>query len=120
MFGRPDSSSACECERSQQPSLAQSLHLINAKEVQDKLGAQAGMAAKLASDVARSDAQKVADLYVRALSRQPDATELSAATAYIERISARGADKDKPALRRAAYEDLVWTLINTKEFSFNH
>lgn len=120
VFGRPDSSSACECERSQQPSLAQSLHLINAKEMQEKLGAADGMAAKLVADAARSDAEKVAELYVRALSRQPDAVELSAALAYLDRVGSRGGEKDRPTLRRAAYEDLVWTLVNTKEFSFNH
>ena len=33
VFGRPDATSACECERSQEPSLAQSLHLLNARRV---------------------------------------------------------------------------------------
>ena len=36
VFGRPDSSSSCECERSGDPSLAQSLHLLNAKDIQDR------------------------------------------------------------------------------------
>ena len=39
VFGRPDSLSACECERSSQASLAQSLHLLNAKDIQEKLTA---------------------------------------------------------------------------------
>ena len=33
VFGRPDSSSACECERTQEASLAQSLHLLNAADL---------------------------------------------------------------------------------------
>ncbi len=37
VFGRPDSASACECERSGEASLAQSLHLLNAREIQDML-----------------------------------------------------------------------------------
>lgn len=48
VFGRPDSSSSCECERSTEPSLAQSLHLLNAKDMQDKVSN--GRAAKLAQD----------------------------------------------------------------------
>jgi len=120
VFGRPESSSACECERSQDASLAQTLHLINAKEIQEKLGAEAGRAAQLAADAAKADEAKVRDLYLRAYSRKPTADELGAARAYVEKKVAGKADKDAKAARKSAYEDLIWVLINTKEFSFNH
>ena len=73
-------------------------------------GTTAGMAAALVSDEARADADKIAELYVRALARQPNADELSAALSYLH-----GAED-----RRRAYEDIVWALVNTKEFLFNH
>jgi len=120
VFGRPDSSSSCECERSQQPTLAQSLHLLNAHEVQEKLTASDGRAARLADDSGRSDDAKLAELYLLAYSRLPDTDELSAAKQYIDRLTSVGDAPARAVNRRHAYEDLIWTLINTKEFSFNH
>jgi hypothetical protein len=120
VFGRPESSSACECERSADASLAQTLHLINAKDIQEKLAADAGRASQLAADAARADDAKVEDLYLRAFARKPTADESAAARAYVEKTVAGKADKDVKAARKAAYEDLIWVLINTKEFSFNH
>lgn len=129
VFGRPDSSSSCECERSQEASLAQSLHLLNSKGIQEKLAADSGTAAKLAQDSRRSHEEKISDLYLRAFSRFPTAEELSTAIGYLNRkqltaVSAsqdEATDKDAPeASVRMAYEDILWALINTKEFLFNH
>jgi hypothetical protein len=121
VFGRPDASSSCECERSGDASLAQSLHLINAKDIQDKLAAPTARAAVLAAEESRADAAKVEELYLRALSRKPDAQELAAATGYVDRkLAAKKKDQDAKAVRKAAYEDVIWALINTKEFAFNH
>ena len=55
MFGRPDSSSSCECERSSDASLAQSLHLLNSKDIQGKLASGSGRAAKLAGEKMPAD-----------------------------------------------------------------
>jgi hypothetical protein len=125
VFGRPDASSSCECERSGDPSLAQSLHLLNAKDIQEKLSSPNGRAAKLAADEKRPDEEKIAELYRLAFSRDPDADETAAAKAYIEKVMSRedpkGKEKkDAGGRRKQAYEDLVWALINTKEFAFNH
>src|SRR6266487_662809 len=75
VFGRPDSSSACECERSQDASLAQSLHLLNAKEIQEKLADDKGVAARLAADTKRGDEEKIREVYLSAYSREPAAKE---------------------------------------------
>src|SRR5207245_11585521 len=80
---RPDSSSSGECERSQDASLAQSLHLLNSKDVQDKLTSTNGCAAVLAKDTKREDAVKVRDLYTTAYSREPDTKELELALNYL-------------------------------------
>ena len=120
VFGRPDSSSACECERSQDASLAQSLHLLNAKEIQEKLADDHGTAARLAADTERSDEEKLRDLYLSAYSREPDGKEAALARDYISRKTANKEDKEALTSRRQAYEDIVWALLNTKEFLFNH
>jgi hypothetical protein len=123
VFGRPESSSACECERSTDASLAQSLHLFNSSDVQTKLTADTGRAATLAGDKdTRPDEAKVRELYLWAFARQPDGEELKLADTYIAkpRKAADGKPLAAPAAKRQGYEDLVWALINTKEFLFNH
>ena len=111
VFGKPQGDTACECERSANANLAQSLHLLNSKEVQSKISKDGARAALLAADTSRSHAAKVKELYEVVYSRPPRANELKLARAYIDR------HKDNP---RIAYEDLLWALINTKEFLFNH
>ncbi len=83
VFGRPDGASACECERSGEANLAQSLHLLNSSDVQNKLTAGKGRAAQLSDDKTMSHPQRIEQIYLQAFARQPDAVELRAATAYI-------------------------------------
>lgn len=116
VFGRPDASTSCECERSQEASLAQSLHLLNAKDIQQKLGRDGGRAALLAADASTAEDQKIQSLYLLAFARQPSGEELQAALKYLEK-STGGSDA---AARRRAFEDLIWAIVNTKEFAFNH
>jgi hypothetical protein len=110
VFGRPESSSACECERSSEANLAQSLHLLNSSEVQGKLSAASGRAALLAGDKNRSREEKIREIYLRVYSREPLADESAVALAHLAKA------KDE----KLAYEDILWALINTKEFLFNH
>jgi hypothetical protein len=105
VFGRPDAASACECERSGEASLAQSLHMMNSQEILNK--ASGPRARDLARDK-RAPAEKVRDLYLIALSRPPSKEESDELVAYVAR---KGGD---------AWEDVVWAIINTKEFQFNH
>ncbi|MCH8045757.1 MAG: DUF1553 domain-containing protein [Planctomycetes bacterium] len=111
VFGAPESSSACECERSSEANLAQSLHLLNSSEVQGKLTNGSGRAAKLAKDKERTHKEKIRELYLVAFSREPDQDEYNIAGDHI---------KKKGEKVQEAYEDIVWALINTKEFLFNH
>lgn len=110
VFGRPEGASACECERSQEANLAQSLHLLNSAEVQNKLSNGQGRAAKLAQDMTQTPEQKVRALYMWVFSRPPVADETAVALAHINRVENK----------QQAYEDILWALVNTKEFLFNH
>ena len=110
VFGRPEAASACECERSNEANLAQSLHLLNSAEVQNKLAAASGRAAALAADKEHAHPQKIDRLYMQFYGRHPLPEETALAAAYLGKTK-----NDK-----AAYEDIIWALINTKEFLFNH
>jgi hypothetical protein len=109
VFGRPQRISACECERVSEANLAQALHLLNSQEIQNKLTAGNGRAALLANDK-RPDAEKVDELFMWVFSRMPSAEHRQVAIEHINRNMAN---------KKQAYENLLWALINTKEFVFN-
>ena len=112
VFGKPEGASACECERSTDASLAQSLHLLNSQEIQGKLSSGTSRAATLAKDAAQPLPEKIRNLYLTAFSREPSAEELATAEAYVKRADEKN--------RQQAFEDILWALLNTKEFLFNH
>ncbi len=115
VFGRPQRISACECERVNEANLAQALHLLNSDEIQGKVTRQGGRAAALAAD-ARPDEAKVAELFRWAFARTPTGDDLRTALDHVRAMDARtpgGAGK------RVAYENILWALLNTKEFVFN-
>ena len=120
VFGRPESASACECERSSDASLAQSLHLLNSKDLLAKISADTGRAAGFAADSPGVDDSDIAGLYVLAFSREPLAEELALARKHLSRTVKGKEGKPQPVSRREAYEDILWALLNTKEFRFNH
>jgi hypothetical protein len=122
VFGRPEMDSACECERVADANLAQSLHLINSETIQGKLGGDAGRAAALAGAKDRPDPERLGELYLHALAREPRPAELKAAGAHLaKKRTAAGADPAALAkAEREAFEDILWALVNTKEFLFNH
>lgn len=119
VFGRPDSSSSCECERSSDASLAQSLHLLNSRDIQTKLAAPSGTAARLAKET-RPDDERVRELYLMAFSRDPGTSEVALATEHIKKKIADKKDAAATAAKQEAFEDVIWALFNTKEFLFNH
>ena len=109
VFGKPQAESACECERIAEANLAQTLHLLNSTDIQGKLSSGSGRAVQLADDKERTDEVKVTELYYWAFARAPRPQELDLILPFIE----------KKTNKRQAYEDVMWALINTKEFLFN-
>jgi len=132
-FGRPDGASACECDRSSDHNLAQALHLFNSRAILGQIGddlkdepppvgpdgkpsakpppkVQPGARiVKLAADQ-RPHAARIGDLYLAAFAREPSAEEVAKLEAHIER---RGDVQ-------AAYSDILWALLNSSEFLYNH
>jgi hypothetical protein len=104
-FGKPDRLLSCDCERSDDATLGQALQLITGEMLNDMLGRSDNRLGK-ALAAGKSDREMVEEFYLAALSRPPSERERAAATSLLH----RGKD------RRAALEDLVWGLVNAKEF----
>jgi len=109
-FGRPERTSACECERNHEPNVAQVLHLLNSPEIHAKLAHDDGLAARVHREI-DDDAKLIEELYLTYLSRMPSENERRLTLEYL-----RGR-KDR---RRRAVEDVAWALLNSVEFRFNH
>jgi len=110
LFGRPKGESTCACERHEEASMTQALHLINGKSVNERLTSPGGRIAKLVSRPKISNREIVEELYLSVVSRLPKATE----TDLWQKHFAETKDRAKAA------QDLMWVLFNTKEFLFNH
>ena len=120
VFGRPESLSVCECERVQSGSLAQSLHLMNSSDLKAKLSVAGGTAERLAS-LQTPLSERITELYVMAFSRLPTETELQASLVFLaSKPASSEATGSIPIVGKVDFEDLIWALINTKEFLFNH
>ncbi|MFA6244605.1 MAG: DUF1549 domain-containing protein [Candidatus Hydrogenedentales bacterium] len=109
LFGRPARNTVSACERRSEATLAQVLHLVNGDTVTAALKAPGGRVERL-SVAEKPPVDIVQELWLAAYSRMPDAGEQEKFSAYI------AAAPDK----RAAVEDLFWSVTNSKEFVFNH
>jgi hypothetical protein len=108
-FDRPKRVTVCECERSTGATLGQVLLLANSEEMENKIGDGNGRVARFFKNKTAT-AEMVEELYLTALGRAPAAAEKKRLTEYVE-----GA-KDK----QRAVEDVLWAILNTREFMFNH
>ncbi len=104
-FGKPIRLLSCECERSEDTTLNQAFQLITGSMLNDMLAERDNRIGRLLA-AGKSMAEVVDDLYLTALSRAPNATEKDAALVMIAKA------KDQ----RAALEDLLWGLVNAKEY----
>jgi len=108
-FGKPERLLACECERSDQPTLGQALSLIGGESLHRRLKKKENRIGKLLEE--HSDPAEVIDkLFWTSLTRPPTDTELASALALIEQTG-------EP---RMVLEDLVWALLNAKELIFRN
>jgi len=101
-FGAPARKSPCACERSTEPTLPQLLQLMNGREVAGRVRDAVGRFEK--------SADLVEELYLAAFSRPPGNDERERSEAY---LASRGRSRE-------AIQDLVWAVVNTREFLFQH
>jgi hypothetical protein len=109
VFGRPPRKVTCECERTVQPNIAQALHLLNGDFLNKKIAAPAGRIETLFKARMPTTAV-VEELYLVTLSRPPRPEELKKAQEW---IAAAPTPKE-------GVQDLLWVLLNSREFLFNH
>lgn len=108
-FDRPQRVTGCECERTSGATLGQVLLLSNSDEVENKIAAKEGVIERMLTEK-RPVAEIIDELYLGALARFPSTKERERAAAFV------AAEKDP----RPALEDVLWSLVNSKEFLFNH
>jgi hypothetical protein len=109
VFGRPSRQTVCACERGTEPSIAQALHLMNSPDTMKKLQDPQGRVRQLANS-RLSPTEILDEFYLASLSRFPTDSERE----MMLKVFAEAND------RRLAAEDILWTLLNTREFVFNH
>lgn len=109
VFGRPARQIACECERTSQPNIAQALHLLNGAALNKKIADPKGRIQQALT--AKKDLSAIVeDLYLATVSRPPRAEESERARHWISQA----------ATPQEGLQDLMWVLLNSREFLFNH
>ena len=115
LFGRSERTTACACERSGDVTLPQLLHLQNNDGLMQKVRASDGALALLLKQ--EPDNQKVIEAcYLASLGRLPAAAEKESLLNAIGGAAATLTDQQ----RSEVFQDLLWALLNSKEFAFQH
>lgn len=107
-FGRAKRETVCSCEVVMEPNLSQALHLLLGETVNKRIP-EGGLVSRLLKE-GKTPAQVIEDLYLRCFSRKPQPKEL-------EELSQQIAGEKNT---QEALEDVFWSLLNAKEFVFNH
>jgi hypothetical protein len=110
-FGRPERKITCDCERSDEPSMPQVLHLYNGVTLNNKLQSPESRLSKAIAAGATPEAI-VEELYLTALSRLPREQEKAQLLSVLAGTPA--------AESRSTYEDLYWSVLTSREFLFQH
>lgn len=120
-FGRPKMDSASDAARKTEATVSQSLAMINSTEILSRISNSKGRAQRLASSKDAIPSQ-VDELFLNAFSRYPRGDEKTRAVQYIQSAVKEAGDNKSTqiARKKEAIEDLLWALINTKEFMFNN
>jgi hypothetical protein len=109
LFGKPPRGINCDCERSSEPSLLQTVYVRNDQEVLKLLDRKDGWLQQVVRSKMRDHDELVRQAYLRTLSRLPDEREAAVAKKHLAEASDT----------IAGLRDLLWVLVNTKEFIVN-
>lgn len=107
-FGRATRETVCSCEVKMEPTLSQALHLLNGDTVNAKI--QQGGVVKKLLETKKFPEERITDLYLRTLSRKPSDEEMK----KMLPLFTPGTNQEQSLL------DLFWSLLNSREFLFNH
>ncbi|MCX7699815.1 MAG: DUF1553 domain-containing protein, partial [Gemmataceae bacterium] len=108
-FGQPARELACECERESDSNLGQALQLINGPTINEKIRNPQNRLGQLLGGT-KPPAEVLDELYLAALCRPATSQEAQTALAHV----------DKAEDKRKAWEDVLWAILNTREFLFRH
>ncbi|MBM80583.1 MAG: S-layer related protein (Precursor) [Planctomycetaceae bacterium] len=106
-FAKPKRASVCECERSPDENLAQALHTLNGDILAAKIADVNGRIANLLK-AKKSHEECVTEIYLATLCRRPSGAEMKASHEFL---------KESPSPTEF-YQDLMWALVNSKQFLF--
>lgn len=111
-FGRNQRRITCECERSDEPSMVQVLHISNGSTINGKLQMKDNQLDKWLASYNKNDSAMLDQVFLSSLSRYPKQKEKEAMLALLNDAKAEE--------RRLLLEDIVWGIISSREFLFNH
>ena len=109
IFDKPQRTQSCDCERGETPNLSQSLYFYNDGALIAKITDKDGRLTKLLNEM-KDDVKLLDELYLMTLSRLPTNAERDVAGKYVKESKSRG----------EAFEDLLWSLLNRREFLVMH
>ena len=109
VFGQPERSTVCACERGDDSNLGMAIELFNGPMIHQKLGDTNNRFRK-ALATGKSVDEVIREIYLAAVCRPPTDVELTAAIEHC------GKNSD-PVV---GIEDICWALFNTDEFLFQH
>lgn len=109
IFGRPPRTTACDCERTMEPALPQTLYRMTDQGILAKLRNNNSRLAQLLK-TKKSDTEILDELFLATLTRLPKEDEKAAFLEHRKSSSDRNSD----------FVDVLWALINTREFVLNH
>jgi hypothetical protein len=112
-FGRAERAQTCSCERQQDASVGQALHVNNGQTLNEKLRAKGSRVEAWVKE-GLSDEEAIRRLYLLALSRRPTDAEMTRFKGFLAEAAADG-----KTTRHEALEDLFWAVLASKEFAFN-
>lgn len=112
-FGRPERNQTCSCERQQESSVTQALHLNNGQTLNDKLRDKKSRVEEWLQEKI-GDEEAIRRLFFLALCREPTRVESGRFTAIMAEAA-----RDPKTARREILEDLFWAVLTGREFLFN-